>query len=194
MNKFFCLLFVVLSCANIAAPAAFPLHVAAKIGDVKEIERLLTEKICSVNDRNDYGGTALHYAAGNCQAECVKALLKCGAAVNDRSLTLGSTPLHWAASNGCAECMIELLAGGATVDLPDKNGLTQLHYAAKLGHKNCVDLLLAKGANANAKTTKSGNTPAMFAEQGGHHELARYLKGIAKCLENKEPAGEQKQE
>ena len=176
MKKFLCTFLVALSCAAIAAPENYPLHAAAKSGDAKEIERLLTEKICGVNDRNDYGGTALHYAAGNGQTECVKTLLKFGPDVNDCSLTLGSTPLHWAACYGNADCMIELLAGGATVDVPDKNGLTQLHYAAKRGFRDCVDILLARGANANAKTTKAGNTPAMFAEESGHKELAEYLK------------------
>ena len=52
---------------------------------------------------------------------------------------------------------------------------TGLHYAALRGHRTMVDFLLEQGANPNVKDSKVNNSPAGWADYGGHKELKDYL-------------------
>lgn len=47
-------------------------------------------------------------------------------------------------------------------------------FAAAYGNKNIVELLLSKGANPSAKSN-DGTTPAQFARQQGHPDIAQLL-------------------
>lgn len=51
-----------------------------------------------------------------------------------------------------------------------------LHYAALNGHRAMSEFLLQHGADPNVKDEKVGNTPAGWADHGGHPELRDYLK------------------
>jgi ankyrin repeat protein len=53
---------------------------------------------------------------------------------------------------------------------------TGLHYAALNGHREMVDFLLSRGADASIRDGKVNNTPAGWADHGGHAELAEYLR------------------
>merc|ERR1712096_97353 len=66
-------------------------------------ERILEEKIVDVNLADEYGRTALHYAAEFGRNEMCDALLKRGANVNAKD-TIGRTPLIVAVHNS-AECV-----------------------------------------------------------------------------------------
>jgi uncharacterized protein len=56
---------------------------------------------------------------------------------------------------------------------------TALHYAALNGHQAMTEFLVKCGADAKIQDTKIGQTPAGWAEYGGHIEIKRYLDGIA---------------
>ena len=56
---------------------------------------------------------------------------------------------------------------------------TGLHYAALRGHRTMVDFLLEQGADPSVKDTKVNNSPAGWADYGGHQELKEYLEQIA---------------
>lgn len=58
---------------------------------------------------------------------------------------------------------------------------TGLHYAALRGHRTMVDFLLEHGADPSVKDTKVNNSPAGWADYGGHKELKEYLDQIAKA-------------
>ena len=58
---------------------------------------------------------------------------------------------------------------------------TGLHYAALRGHRPMVDFLLEHGADPNVKDPKVNNSPAGWADYGGHKELKGYLEQIAKA-------------
>jgi len=62
---------------------------------------------------------------------------------------------------------------------------TGLHYGALNGHRAMVEFLIEHGADANAKDQKVNNSPAGWAEHGGHGELRDYLKEIAKSATDK---------
>ncbi len=71
-----------------------------------------------------------------------------------------------------------LLDRGAQLDaIPggfDYSG-TALHYAALNGHRAMVNFLLERGADTNIGDTKVGQTPAGWADYGGHPELVEAL-------------------
>ena len=75
-----------------------------------------------------------------------------------------------------------LLQKGAEVDsIPpgfDFAG-TGLHYAALNGHREMVEFLLEQGANPNVKDQKVNNSPAGWADYGGHKSLSDYLQQAA---------------
>ena len=62
----------------------------------------------------------------------------------------------------------------AEVDAVDEYNDTPLHCAAWKGHAAVAELLLQANASPTA-VTKDGLTPADFAKQCGHDELAKRL-------------------
>lgn len=87
--------------------------------------------------------TPLHYAAANCDAAAVKAMLAKGANPNARDLS-GDTPLVFAAVNGKLENTHVLIAGGAKVDAKNEDGKTILDHARN--HPDVADALRRAGA------------------------------------------------
>src|SRR5688572_6424262 len=88
----------------------------------------------------------------------------------------------FASMHGQIDAAKLLLQKGAQLDaIPggfDFSG-TALHYAAVNGHQSTVEFLVERGANANIRDTKVGQTPAGWAEYGGHLETKRYLEKVA---------------
>src|SRR5207248_5004914 len=92
------------------------------------------------------------------------------------------TPLTWAAVNGRVDAvrrLVELGAdvnGRATFGGPDHGqGVTALHLAAQSGQAGAVETLLELGADPTIRDALHGGTPAGWARQGGHPELAKTL-------------------
>jgi ankyrin repeat protein len=85
----------------------------------------------------------------------------------------------YACMHGHMEAAALLLAKGAQLNaIPggfDYAG-TALHYAALNGHRAMVEFLIARGADVNIKDTKVGQTPAGWADYGGHLELVKTLR------------------
>jgi ankyrin repeat protein len=65
---------------------------------------------------------------------------------------------------------INAIAGGF-----DYSG-TGLHYAALNGHRAMIEWLIEQRADVTIRDTKVGNTPAGWADHGGHPELKDFLK------------------
>ena len=129
---------------------------AAKRGSYKAVEELLKSG-ADVNAKDEYGATALMYAAfysGN--TETVELLLKHGANVNAKDTDNG-TALMSAASGGKTEIAKLLLQHGANVNAKDKFGATALMYAAMEGHQpELVNILIEAGANVNTRDRDGG--------------------------------------
>jgi ankyrin repeat protein len=53
---------------------------------------------------------------------------------------------------------------------------TALHYAALNGHRAMVDFLVDRGADVRITDTKVGQTPAGWADHGGHPEIKERLR------------------
>ena len=69
---------------------------AIKLGDVDQVRAILDEHSELVNERDETGATALHYAAFDGLREIVELLLDRGAEINSRDGKFGATPAGWA--------------------------------------------------------------------------------------------------
>ena len=102
-----------------------PVRTAAKFGKLNILLHLL-EQGAPINDLNDVGWAALHYACYNGHLHVTKALLARGA---DPTISEGGTPLMWACENGHHEVAAYLINhGGSSVEATDSNGDRALHF------------------------------------------------------------------
>ena len=119
-----------------------PLHAAIQNGS-KESLRLILEhwmKTFGADGRDDYGMTALHFAAAGGDAEMARRLIDNGAPVNGQS-DIGMTPLMFAAQWGHADIVAMLLEEGADDSLVSAYNETALLLAEENGHEDVVALL-----------------------------------------------------
>jgi len=120
-----------------------------------------------VEERDEAGATAMHFAAGYGNVSAVNALALLEPEAVNMPDDRGHTPLHYAAeTNADPEMISALLALGALVDTRSEEGVSPLDYAA--GYANnpeVVRRLLAAGAEAAPVFSGShqGETPIMFA-------------------------------
>src|SRR5690349_12080216 len=134
--------------------------------------KLLLDRGADVNARNDFGATALLWAARD--PEKARLLIERGADVNARSKQ-GRTPLMLAALRpGGAATVALLLSKGADPAVADNHGETALGLAATIGEADSMRLLLAKGADPSSKNDKS-ETPVIMASKGVNAAAVRLL-------------------
>ncbi len=164
--------------ALLAAGPELTIFEAAAVGDTARVRELARATPSLMRQHSEDGWTALHLAAHFGNAGAVDALLAAGADVNAWAANNHrSQPLH-AAIAGRADTRIvtALLAARASATASDGGGYTPLHLAAFRGDLELTEILLANGADARRKAD-DGKTAVMLAEQEGHEQLARRLRG-----------------
>jgi ankyrin repeat protein len=92
------------------------------------VAKLLIEKGASVDARDFYSQTPLHYAVQCSSCDVVELLLKKGADVNAKDHGL-STPLHEAVRSAQIEMAKLLISKGADLNAKDCGGRSPLSYA-----------------------------------------------------------------
>jgi ankyrin repeat protein len=148
------------------------------------VVRILLEHIGdqALEEVDEKGLTALHWAAGGGHEETVAFLLKEAASVNSRTV-YGATPYMLACMKGHLGVVRVLLhhMGGALSSLgaqalhqADDTGRTALHWASLGGHGETVAFLLGQGAQANSRDT-FGRTPLLYGCEKGHLGAVRVL-------------------
>jgi hypothetical protein len=164
------------------------LVVAALLGDVKQVNRLLAERIppdtrlgseydVLPGEEGSFVGqsnwTPLHAAAHRGRIEVVRRLLAAGAKVDPED-GFGGTPLLFAITRSNdnvdkQQCAFALLRAGANVNVREHvyidgvGGSTPLHLAIFVRNVDLVKALLAKGADVNARLD-DGSTPLDVAD------------------------------
>jgi len=155
-----------------------------------------------VNERDNYGGTALVYASWQGQTRVAELLIEAGADVNAQT-NYGWTALMSASSRGHPEFAQLLIEAGADVTLKTNSGDTAMKLARESGHAEVLALLIETsgntseinnllfravirddfdevkwlieaGADINA-LNKSGYTALMLASYLGRTEVAKLL-------------------
>jgi hypothetical protein len=149
---------------------------AATVGDLPQLNRLLTASPELAQAYSGDGWTPLHLAAAFATPEAVQALLDAGAAVDAVSRNpQQNQPLHAALALGKnAETIHLLLDHGAPVNAVQAGGFTPLFSAATANRRDLADDLIAHGADAG-QTSEAGKTAADFARERGHADLAAWL-------------------
>jgi O-acetyl-ADP-ribose deacetylase (regulator of RNase III) len=137
-----------------------PLIVAALLG-YREITELLLAHGADLQGTDDFGMTALHWAAQFGRSNIAELLISRGADIQAPNKE-GWTPLFSAAANGQKKAAELMIAHGAEVNRRDLSGLTPLHVAAVRGFKDVTELFIAHGADSNAKDMH-GMTPLQIA-------------------------------
>jgi ankyrin repeat protein len=120
------------------------LHKAAYSGDVGRVREIL-QKGVHPNERDSFGGTALHAAMFQKNMEIVKLLLEYKFDVNAVGPQNGYTPLHDAVWADNLEAIQLLLAKGAKTSIKGKDGLTPYGKAKKEGKTNIVTYFESRG-------------------------------------------------
>ncbi len=116
------------------------LHKAAHNGDIGLVSNILKNNV-NPDERDSFGGTALHAAMFQKNTEIITLLINHGFDVNAQGLSNGYTPLHDAVWANNLEAVIILLKHGARTDIRAKDGLTPYEKAIKEGKKEIVSYM-----------------------------------------------------
>ena len=156
---------------------------AVIVGDAARLSELLTSKRQLVNDRNNWGYTALHVAAREGHEGAIRILLDARSDVNavdvatKESLTpSGWTPLHLAVLSEkpkAAKLLLDNRADASAAGEHDK--MTPLHHAAWQGNTELVKVLLSAKADRRAKDYKD-RTPLDLAKEREHSAVVKLLE------------------
>jgi len=148
-------------------------------------------------ERDNRGGTLLHWAAGTGNLEAIKVLLpyfpKGILEVTERD---GATPLHWATAGAnskefgtgghtdvCRYLLAQCNEPGSTVTTKQlvnqvtKDGNSPLMWASWSGTVETVKLMVRTRADVNI-ANRNGCTVAHWAASGGNLEICQYLADV----------------
>jgi hypothetical protein len=177
-----------------AQDATEPLHQAAEVGDVNQVQQLLS-KGTDVNAIDRAGFTPLFYAAYKGHKEAAEILIAGGANVNAKD-RYDNTPLHYAAMAGYHDVCKLLVAKGANVNARNMTGGTPLAMAKAGGHNQIVELLSINAVTARAPertVSRPGLTatpdaqpatePDPIADPNAVRASLRQFKGLEEALD-----------
>ncbi|EAY22377.1 hypothetical protein TVAG_378560 [Trichomonas vaginalis G3] len=128
----------------------------------------------NINEKYEYGETALHFAAINNSKETAELLISHGININEKDKN-GKAALHFAAINNNKETAELLISHGININEKDKNGKAALHFAAINNNKETAELLISHGININEKD-KNGKAALHKAAFNNSEETAELLR------------------
>ena len=136
-----------------------------------------------MNNANDVGWTALHFAARMSQFDIFTYLLENGAelCLKDKH---GQTILHLAAKLGSLKICKLIVEGHEGIDINsrDFDGETPIHIAVGKGKLEIVKFLFYKGGDLNSRVSsranggwRNGDTPLHTAARNRHTEIVKFI-------------------
>ena len=100
--------------------------------------------------QGSYSGlTAIHVAVIHGHIDVVKALLSCGASIEEETASECRRPLHLAALTGQVSMTKYLIREGAQLDAKSQHGMQPIHDASWSGSVEILDALTAAGARVD---------------------------------------------
>ena len=157
-----------------------PLHIACREAHQDIVECWL-EQNYPIDDQDDKGRSALHWAVTVGSLVLCQKLLQAGASTEIRDIE-GSAPLHRAAESGHIMIIYALLDKNANIESTDQENATPLHIAAANGKRESVDVLLERGADRFA-VDMEGVSPAQKASVNGFKDLGQYLSKVSESTD-----------
>jgi ankyrin repeat protein len=153
------------------------IHEAAALGDCPRLHALIASDAMNARAVSADGWPPLHLAAAFATPTSVELLLEHGAHVHQVSHNATrNQALHACISLGNSiESVRLLLEAGASINATQAGGYTPLHQAAAGGNAAVVMLLLEHGADKTL-CCDQGKTPADYARERGHLDLAALLE------------------
>ena len=167
------------------SPVLFPIHEAARVGELSHVAALLKEWPELLEATDEKGQTPLHAAVLGGRTEVTDYLLRRRANLEARSKT-GFTPLHWAAAKNLTNVMTVLLTAGADVNAQNLAGETPLILAARNAQFEATRWLLAYQSNPNLED-RAGNTPLLLSSALGDAPAVEALLKAGARPEGAEP-------
>ncbi|KAJ4728421.1 Ankyrin repeat [Melia azedarach] len=162
-------------------------HAAARSGDLKAVQSILSTNPLLINSRDKHSRTPLHLAAWAGQSEVVNYLCKQKADVGAAAMDdMGA--IHFASQKGHLEVVKTLVSSGVSVNALTRKCLTPLHYAVQGSQLELVKYLVRKGASLTAKT-KAGKTPVNLARS---EEIGCFLEEWEQSSKKESLNGKQK--
>lgn len=149
-----------------------PFHFAGWFGNPEAVDWMIEELRgngdlgAAINQTDQLGRTAVHYAARQGLLDTLEALLRTEGASPDIKDTIGRTALDAAAQIGAAEACNVLIEHGASINVNDLTGRTPLMAAAASGHENVLDALFGDDeveVDCHATDRTTGRTALMLA-------------------------------
>jgi hypothetical protein len=134
---------------------------AAEKGAIEDVKAIAQSHPELVNQHDETGATALHYAAFGGHREVVRFLVQQGADINARDGQFGATPAGWA-----IEYMREM-GGFLEIELRD------MAFAIRRGDVDWVGRFLKRFPNLREAGDSDGNSLRQLAEQSGNADIAR---------------------
>lgn len=120
------------------------LHKAAYNGDIELVREILKNKV-NPDERDSFGGTALHAAMFQKNTEIITLLINYGFDVNAQGLSNGYTPLHDAVWANNLDAVKVLITHGARTNIRGKDGLTPYEKSLKENRKEIAEYLRSRG-------------------------------------------------
>jgi ankyrin repeat protein len=156
-----------------------PLLLAARFGHADFVGVLLTRagnlqwdgKAIDVNDRDDNGFTALHFAAMYNHMDVVNVLMQHGARTDVSTNRYVGLPLDFAAALGYSDIVRQLL----NAETDEAVEIKATHLVAAMGHDNVLQILLQNHWWLMDKRDDQGNTPLTVALAADNMTTVRLL-------------------
>lgn len=160
----------------VAADPTLAIFAAAMLGDVTQMEALLTTNRSLASAVSSDGWTALHLAAFFGKLDAARLLLNKGAPVAARSANaMNNHPIHAAAAGGHTEVVKLLLERGAAANAQQHGGWMPLHAAAQHGNVEMARVLIENGADPSGRADNN-QRPLDLAVLKAHQAMVDLLE------------------